>query len=169
MERHPFIGSRRPTTWQTVEIELAFDWTLKMMNLLQNVENVLLATVEAGMVFNSAEDGDVRYFLNDIDPTKTIETHAPRHHSMRHIKIKYRELHEYQREILALREKCSNYKKTVSYPVSSGCQCYELLLTFGTQLEIRLSLVQKEVANQKQFTSVFTVSVCPQIKLLWLY
>ena len=103
---------------QTTEMKLAFDWALKMMNLLQKLHDVLRPTVEAWRAFDS-EDGDVGYVfdgLNENATTEMIEAHTARHRSIRNIKRIFCELDGYQNNIDGLREKCSDYKRAVSYP-----------------------------------------------------
>jgi hypothetical protein len=124
MKVHPVTLSPRPATSQnqTAEMKLAFDWALKMMGLLQKLRIVLLATVEAWRAFNS-EGGDVDYFFDDLDEDatkKAIDAHALRHRSIRNIEKLFRELDEYQSNIVALREKCSDYKKAVSYQTTAA-------------------------------------------------
>ncbi|KAE9379834.1 hypothetical protein N431DRAFT_323190 [Stipitochalara longipes BDJ] len=119
MKVHPVTLSLRPATSQsqTVEMKLAFDWALKMMGLLQKLRIVLLATVETWRAFNS-EGGDIDYFCDDLDEDATknkIDAYATRRRSIRNIQRRFCELGEYQRNIVALNEKCSDYKKAVSY------------------------------------------------------
>lgn len=87
------------------------------MRLLQKLRNVLLPTVEAWSSFNS-EDGGVDYLFDDLEDAtkKTIQANAARHRSIRNIKKMFSELGEYLSNITALNEKCSDYKRTVSYP-----------------------------------------------------
>jgi hypothetical protein len=123
MKVHPFTLSPRPATSQnqTIEMKVAFDWALQMMGLLRKPHNILLATVRAWRAFNS-EDGDVGYFFDDLDEdatTKAIEAHVARHRSMQNIKKLFCELGEYQGNIVALSEKCSDYKKAVSYQTTA--------------------------------------------------
>ena len=123
MKVHPFTLSPRPATSQnqTTEMKVAFDWALQMMGLLRKPRNVLLATVEAWRAFNS-KDGDVGYFFDDLDgeaTTDAIKAHAARHRSMQNIKKMFCELGEYQGNIVALSEKCSDYKKAVSYQTTA--------------------------------------------------
>jgi hypothetical protein len=103
-------------------MKAAFDWALQMMGLLRKPRNVLLATVEAWRTFNS-EDGDIDYFFDDLNEdatTKAIKAHAPRYRSIQNIKKMFCELGEYQGNMVALSEKCSDYKKAVSYQTTAA-------------------------------------------------
>jgi hypothetical protein len=126
---HPFTLSPRPATSQdqTAEMKAAFDWNLQMMGLLRKPHNVLLATVEAWRAFNS-EDGDVGYFFDDSDAdaeAQEIETRASRHRSMQNIKASLGELSEFQGNMVALSERCSDYKKAVSH-LTTGARVFKV-------------------------------------------
>jgi hypothetical protein len=165
MQKHPFSLSQRPATSQneTAEMKAAFDWALQIMDLLQKPRHVLLATVEAWRVFSS-EDGDIDYFFDDLEEditTDYIEARRRRYLSMQNIKKMVCELREYHADMVALIEKCSNYKKAVSYQMTLTrvAKLLKRLLTTGLQLELNLTLGQKETAEKSEFTSVFTVTV----------
>jgi hypothetical protein len=134
-----------------------------MMRVLTKPRNVLLATVEAWLVFNS-EEGDVEHFFDDPDAdatTQEIEASAARHRSMKNIKSRFCELREYHSEIVALDKRCADYKKAVSRHCRWGGEGSEdILLTTGMKLELSLALGQKEGASKNELTSVFTVKVC---------
>ncbi|KAH8598890.1 hypothetical protein B0O99DRAFT_29097 [Bisporella sp. PMI_857] len=135
MDAHPSTLSRRPGTAQnqTIEVKVAFDWALQMMDLLRKIHDVLLPTVKAWQAFNS-DDGDIKYFSEDSVTTSVMS----RHRSMQNIKATFRQFNEYQEKIVALIKKCSDYQKA---------------------LKLRLTLDKKEAADKNQFTNLFTVSV----------
>jgi hypothetical protein len=121
MKEHPFSLSNPPATSQDqkVEMKAAFDWTLQMMGLLQKPRHVLLATVEAWQAFDLEEGGDMDYFDDSDDSDEDVRTEEvaaqrKRDRSIRNIKKMFCELREYHADMVALIEKCSNYKKAVS-------------------------------------------------------
>jgi hypothetical protein len=116
MKDHPSDLSRRPGIAQdrTTELKEAFDWALRILNLLCRLDGVLSATVKAWQSFTS-EGGDIDYFLDQgVDAAVKSTSVKARHRSLQNIEAKFRRLKEYQDEIAVLNRNCSDYQEAVS-------------------------------------------------------
>jgi hypothetical protein len=87
----------------------AFDWTLKIKNLLRRFDDVLLHTVQEWKSFSSPNE-DIAFF----SPTPEAAISSDARQSLHSIKTTFRQFEQLQRDLDILNKNCSDYLNAVS-------------------------------------------------------
>jgi hypothetical protein len=111
VKEHPLTLSRRSgiSREENKEIKEAFDWTLQIMALLTRLYGTLSDMVKAWKSFYSL-NGDIGYF-GDTDEAG-ISPNA--HRSLHTIKAAFQQFQEFERKMLVLNRRCSEFQVNVS-------------------------------------------------------
>ncbi|KAE9371903.1 hypothetical protein N431DRAFT_341225 [Stipitochalara longipes BDJ] len=94
---------------QLAEVEAAFDWTLKTLEILRRLTAALSDTLDAWAKF-SAPGGDIGYF-EDKDSNPQHSSNIQRLHTIRRV---FGELEGVYKAFLVLNKRCADYISTVS-------------------------------------------------------